>query len=685
MPREAPVTNDTFPVSLKLIPIQINLPFNVLALRSRAFVRLETFRLELRSEVEGTAIDAAKVFRESSMTPEQVEEHRGVSLRGAVARDGVALSRLAPSIFDRVVQGDLPVQRAAMIGETLPDHQEHKAALALLDKAEAQGKGLNNAEARELIRFVKEAPRSEQQAQNFSLFGEDTITKNLALEKAAVSSYIKQELSKTKKLFALTGTLKSADVLGKTGNVIKAEENARMAEATRQVETVYDKLSLSAGPISDALDQAARDLAEGKKPAAQVKQYALERVRQAVRETFSRTERTLAERSGGASESGARVHGATPETESGELAAEPSRSAERERSGEPEDVDGPLRSRALSVKPFDSGATNEDLATAMDFEHHPATAERPAMLHTTHHVNELLRRGAGGESFDGAVLDAKDLAKIRPFLRKLMISSKLSIAGRDKVLRLLQALRKTADAEEYLAVVSEEHAAREEFIHYDTVPQLEKSAGARNALAANPSIDKSIANLKQTGYVKPKQARAALYETVAKLGIEAEWPTLGLDRPEAIASAAHVFKTLTNYFGAQTARKMTRWWEPAIRKEVDDYVSPQTGRTPSDEVQLHGGAGGGDGGGPSSGEGGTGEGPLRARRRNPALFDDADRERSLFDLAENEAVAETAARDRDQLEGERLTAAQRPAHARRAAQKTEALHRSAAEKSLRRR
>jgi hypothetical protein len=74
------------------------------------------------------------------------------------------------------------------------------------------------------------------------LFGEDTITKNLALEKAEVSSYIKQELAKTKKLFALTGTLKSADVLGKTGNVIKAEENGRMAEATRQVEAVYGKL-----------------------------------------------------------------------------------------------------------------------------------------------------------------------------------------------------------------------------------------------------------------------------------------------------------------------------------------------------------------------------------------------------------------------------------------------------------
>jgi hypothetical protein len=122
-----------------------------------------------------------------------------------------------------VVQGDLPVQRAALIGETLPDHGEQKAALDLLDKAEAKGKGLNNAEARELIRFVKEAPRTEQQTSNLSLFGEDTVTKNLALEKAEVSSWIKQQFASTKKIFALTGNAGNAKLLGKTGNVIKAE------------------------------------------------------------------------------------------------------------------------------------------------------------------------------------------------------------------------------------------------------------------------------------------------------------------------------------------------------------------------------------------------------------------------------------------------------------------------------
>ena len=332
------------------------------------------------AEGRGTAIDAAKVFRESAATPQQIEDRVGVSLKGAVARDGVALSRLAPSIFDRVVQGDLPVQRAAIIGETLPDHGEQKAAIDLLDKAEAKGRGLTNPEARELIRFVKEAPRTEQQAQNFSLFGEDTITKNLALEKAEVSSYIKQQLASTKKIFALTGTAGNAQLLGKTGNVIKAEENARMAEATAQVQAVYDKLSLSAGPIADALNQAAEDLAQGKKSPLEVKQNALERIRTAVKETFSRSQPAGGERSGSPSESGARAHGEAP-GEVREVARESGEGAEGERPGEPPSVTPRLPRDLAGAKPrYGYGSRNFELTFEDDRDRaaYIAAQEKPS-------------------------------------------------------------------------------------------------------------------------------------------------------------------------------------------------------------------------------------------------------------------------------------------------------------------
>ena len=250
------------------------------------------------AEGRGTAIDAAKVFRSSQLTPEDLEETHGVSLRDKVASDGMALSHLSSDIFDKVIQGDLPVARAVVIGELLRDHQEQRDALKLLDQAEARGKKPTNEQARELIRFVKGAPKVETQAANLSLFGEDTISKNLALEKAEVSDYIKQQLAKTRKLFQATSTLKSADVLGKTGNVIKTEENARVAEQTAKIQAVYDKLSLSACPIADALDRAAQQLAAGKSP-AEVKQHALAEVTESVARTLAALERSAPASSAG--------------------------------------------------------------------------------------------------------------------------------------------------------------------------------------------------------------------------------------------------------------------------------------------------------------------------------------------------------------------------------------------------
>lgn len=250
------------------------------------------------AEGRGTAIDAGKVFREGNLTPQELEQ-RGVSIKGPVARDGLALSKLAPSIFDRVVQGELPVQRAAIIGETLPDFEEQKAAVDMLEAAEKRGKRPTNDEVREIIDFVKGAPKATVDLDQGNLFGESTVTKNLILEKAEVSDYIRKRLSSEKKLFTATGTAGAAERLGRAGNVIKAEENARIAQETGQAAAVYDKLKTSSGPIADALDSAARELAAGEKSAAQVKQDAYERIRQAVSDTLGGEKRSVPEGSRG--------------------------------------------------------------------------------------------------------------------------------------------------------------------------------------------------------------------------------------------------------------------------------------------------------------------------------------------------------------------------------------------------
>ena len=77
------------------------------------------------AEDQGTSIDAAKVFRDSGLTPEQLEQ-QGLSFKGKIASEGLALANLSPAIFDDVVQGDLAPARGAVLGG-LENHADQQA------------------------------------------------------------------------------------------------------------------------------------------------------------------------------------------------------------------------------------------------------------------------------------------------------------------------------------------------------------------------------------------------------------------------------------------------------------------------------------------------------------------------------------------------------------------------------
>jgi|GEM_PF-5822773 len=214
------------------------------------------------AEGRGTAIDAAKFMRDTGMSPAQMEE-RGVSLKGMVAREGSALANLAPSIFDDVVHGNINQKRAVIIGENLPDHADQMGAIAVLRNAESRGKRLTDAEVRELIRRTAQAERKVEQQD--TLFGVEEMTQNLALEEAQLSNFVRTKLGNEKKLFSTVGNQSAAERLGAAGNKIDADANKQIAEQAEQALAVYDKLSLSAGPISDALREGARKVANGEK------------------------------------------------------------------------------------------------------------------------------------------------------------------------------------------------------------------------------------------------------------------------------------------------------------------------------------------------------------------------------------------------------------------------------------
>lgn len=244
------------------------------------------------AEGRGTPIDAAKFFRDTGITPEDLEKH-GISLGEATAAKGLALSNLDDSLFSKVVKGELREGRAVAIGEATKDPAEQKAILSLVERKERGGAKVSDDTLSELIRLVK---GSEQRTETTAdLFGTQEINHSLALEKAEISAHIKQQLSKDKKLFGFVAKEGRATELARAGNKIDVEKSKEISTGAAQAEEVYNKLSERGGPIASILDEAARKLADGQSPAS-VKSEAYTRVRSEVSKTLGGTEREVPER-----------------------------------------------------------------------------------------------------------------------------------------------------------------------------------------------------------------------------------------------------------------------------------------------------------------------------------------------------------------------------------------------------
>jgi hypothetical protein len=252
-------------------------------------------------EGRGSAIDAAKVFRDLDIGPEDLKK-RDVSVRGEKAAQGLALAKLPQDLFDQVWRGDLRPARAAIVGEMLPGRpDDQRAALEI-------GKKSTDEQLREMIRLqIAEQPDILESQE--TLFGTDQSTRSTIRERAEISNYVREELGREKRLFAAVGEQGRADRLAAAGNKIRTQDNARIAQQAAQAQEVYDKLSSTTGPVHDILSSAALQLAKGVNPNA-VKQHAYDRIRKAIGELLgqgSRPGRGNAPDAGGSGEANREV------------------------------------------------------------------------------------------------------------------------------------------------------------------------------------------------------------------------------------------------------------------------------------------------------------------------------------------------------------------------------------------
>jgi hypothetical protein len=242
--------------------------------------RLKGALINIR-EGRGTAIDGAKVFRNSQLSLRDLEGLGISTVRGTLARDALGLANLHPTLFRSVVIGEMALVRGVLIGRELPDHADQLGLLGVL-----QNRGhrdLSEQELAEAIRLTKAAPATT--TEQATLFGVEMFRQNLVAEKATLSAFVKSALGRDRRILGYVAKRERQDTLSKGGNRINQARSAMIATQASQVQELFERLSIRRGPIADCLNGAAQALAASADPDA-IKSALLDQVRQVITGEF---------------------------------------------------------------------------------------------------------------------------------------------------------------------------------------------------------------------------------------------------------------------------------------------------------------------------------------------------------------------------------------------------------------
>lgn len=233
------------------------------------------------AEGRGTAIDAAHFMRQYQVDPMGLEI-RGVSLKGTLAYEAVALSRLSNRSFGRVVLGSLPQARALDVARHVGDPERQDLLFDLLDRREASGAVVPPRVVEEMAREMKLSPEGKQPVQK-DLFGETHLADPLFVQRAEIKSYVRASLTQEENDFAAVSSSRRAGRLAGTGNVLAVESNQQAARNASSIREIFHLLSSRTGPISDAINRAAVALADASNRSKrdEVRKSALDAVRAA--------------------------------------------------------------------------------------------------------------------------------------------------------------------------------------------------------------------------------------------------------------------------------------------------------------------------------------------------------------------------------------------------------------------
>lgn len=211
------------------------------------------------AEGRGNAVDAAKFFKDSGLTKDDLDR-KGIPMREKIATDGIALSKLDDSLFRKVIDGEIPTERAVIIGGSGLDHQQQRSLVKLVDDQSKKRK-ITNEVLTELVDTVKAS--QQQTTTQFDLFGASQAVVDNTLERASLQAAIKKRLGREKKLFGTVGKSTAAQQLAQAGNVIDVASSQKVSKDASATLSVFDQLKNQSGGISKAINDAANQIQQG--------------------------------------------------------------------------------------------------------------------------------------------------------------------------------------------------------------------------------------------------------------------------------------------------------------------------------------------------------------------------------------------------------------------------------------
>jgi len=206
------------------------------------------------SQGTGTALDAAKVLRAASETGDGFIDT--LPPNSALVRNARGLANLDDASFRMVIDEMIDEKYGAIVGELISDAAAQAAVIRALVKA----KPSNANQARFMINDMKAAGFTKTKTQD--LFGGHTVTESLFKERAKVIDSTMKKLKKDKQVFKTLADQEKR-IMGE-GNVLDREANLARLLGDDNLLMSLSKLANMKGPVSDAVNKAARALKEGK-------------------------------------------------------------------------------------------------------------------------------------------------------------------------------------------------------------------------------------------------------------------------------------------------------------------------------------------------------------------------------------------------------------------------------------